>query len=469
MALECEKCNTKITDKEYLKCLGCKKQYHLDCCSVSDKRFRLMTKEHKTNWECRLCIVKKNKPFSNITQRKPQPPVSPSEISMPDLYESSDTLVDETLNRSCPENCSHIREDIEDLKTKILYLETKLESADSEIERLLAENYSLKEIMSKRDAKINQLTRICKSTSPRSETRPHGDSAKKYKLRNKPLDQLDCSSPILTNQSSTQKSVKNTEETPIPTLCLPKGQIQTAQQTQTAQIHTGYLRTENLISPPRAAESISKNDKTRATKICLISTNKQNKTSLIARATFQGNYDICHYLLPNRGIKQLLHGIESKVANFSINDYCIVMIGDEDFSHTENYHELVLHIRQALINIKHTTVLICIPTFKQGINTEMFNSRIESFNFLLDKDVIAHEYAYLVDSNLNLNYDNTMFHRLSGTLNNRGLKQVFRDVNQRINIINDWLIKTDIEKTALRHLKSSDHTYKDNTNTFFRC
>lgn len=82
----------------------------------------------------------------------------------------------------------------------------------------------------------------------------------------------------------------------------------------------------------------------------------------------------------------------------------------------------------------------------------MFNARIEAFNQLLDLDVVTHEYAYLVDSNLHLSYDFTMFHRRSGTLNNRGLRQVFGDLRVRIADIDSWLTNSSI----VPHTESND-------------
>lgn len=447
MAIDCDKCNTKILDKEYLACIGCEKKYHLDCCSFSEKLFRIMTKERKSNWQCRLCLAKKGKPTNNVTQRKRRQAVSPSETC-----DTIDTSANETMNRSCPENCTNLQEDIEELKTKIMCLETKLESADIEIERLLAENYKLNEIIANRDSKINQLTRICRST-PQRINNVEDTKSSSNRIPESP-ESPESISPILPKTNKTTVGVLNARTTGL-----------NIKQVSTTQRQAETLSLANTDNPctPQILPRTEKNKIIYTPKICLISTNKYNKTSKIARRTLESNYDICHYLLPYRGIRQLLNDIESKLAGFTHEDYCIVLIGEEDFNSTENYHELVLYIRQKIQNVTHTTVILCSPTFKQGRNNDMFNARIEAFNHLLDKDVIAHEYAYLIDSNLHLNYDLSMFRRISGALNNEGLKQVFEDVKVRITNINNWLTNSNsaLHTTSIQ----TSHTHESISNS----
>lgn len=196
--------------------------------------------------------------------------------------------------------------------------------------------------------------------------------------------------------------------------------------------------------------------------MCILSADRHNNILGVAKSLFNESYNICHYLLPNRGLLEMLKGIESKVSNFSEQDFVIILIGAEDFKQTDNYMGLILKVREILKAISHTNILVCAPTFKHGVtNTDIFNSRIEIFNNMICLDIMTHEHAFILDSNLNLKYDSTMFHSKNGALNRTGLKTIFHDIKQTLEDINNWYMansstnhlpaqQTDIEDSLFR-------------------
>lgn len=422
MSQKCHKCNIKIINKDYLACFVCKEKYHLDCTVVSDRRFKLMTVENKQNWKCKSCIHTKNKtgqksiinnqqsPSMNtrITTRKKlinlvsvKSPLNSIDTSSDTTTSSADTL----LNRSCPENNIHVWEELEELKTKINLLETKLESAHNEIETLLSENYSLKRELSNRDSKISQLTKIYQST-PKIYT-PRQPKTCRKRVKNTPkLEKLYLEMNTISPQVSSQ--VTPPAEKPSSTSLKTDG-------------HTPD--TDKTTHKPKP-------------RICLLSTNKFNKTRSIATTTFNGN--VCHYLMPGAGLKQLIQGITEKVTDFTMNDYCVILIGEEDFIQTTDYFELIACLRETLCDIDNTNILICLPTYKCCTFTNLFNWRVEVFNNLLYLDVTTHKYAYVIDSNRNLKYNNTMFHSRFGSLNNYGLQLVLRNVNEMMSSLKEY-------------------------------
>lgn len=128
----------------------------------------------------------------------------------------------------------------------------------------------------------------------------------------------------------------------------------------------------------------------------------------------------------------MLTSIETKLINFTKNDLCIIFIGEEDFLKTKDYLDIIYHLRSTLLSIKNTNIIICAPIYKYEENMNLFNWRIEHFNNLLYLDAITHKYAEVLDSNLNLKYDHTMFYKKSGKLNNYGLSVIFNDLNKMI-------------------------------------
>lgn len=155
-----------------------------------------------------------------------------------------------------------------------------------------------------------------------------------------------------------------------------------------------------------------------------MSSNNVNTILSTAQNTFP-SHDICHYILTNCGIKRLLNNLDKKLLNFTKNDYCLIFIGSKDFESTVNYSDLIIDIRDILMKLQHTNIILCLPSYKFNGYSVLYNSRIEAFSNLLFHDIYTYSYAILIDSNLNLNYDDTMFYKRSGILNNLGLKTIF--------------------------------------------
>ncbi|KAL0860061.1 hypothetical protein ABMA27_010376 [Loxostege sticticalis] len=200
-------------------------------------------------------------------------------------------------------------------------------------------------------------------------------------------------------------------------------------------------------------------------KICLLSCNKQNNMLHIARNSIKNYSEICHYLTPNGNTEELLSGIDKKLTGFTLNDYCIIMIGDEDFRKTRDYISMIYLIRESLKLIVHTNIIICLPTYKCGPLKNMFNWRVESFNNLLYLDVMTHKHAYILNSNKNINYDYSMFRRHIGIINDRGMYTIFENLN---NLITDIEFYNHNNKEQLISNSHDEVPSTENESIFFR-
>lgn len=176
----------------------------------------------------------------------------------------------------------------------------------------------------------------------------------------------------------------------------------------------------------------SKPKDTRMSKLCILSTNKNNKMLEIAEDVFP-NYRICHYLTPNCGVEYLISDLDLKLKDYNMNDYCLIFVGDEDFRRTKSYVELTISIRETLSKLQHTNIILCAPTFKLNDYSTMFNMRIETFNSLIYLDACSYNYAYLFDSNYYLDYDFSMFVKSSSSVNNRGMANILHNIGLMIN------------------------------------
>lgn len=278
---------------------------------------------------------------------------------------------------------------IKGLREQVMNLTIELKTARAEIEALSLENSNLRSLN------------------------------KDMEKNNETYETINDSSPNI-NQPTMKKSTnKNKQSNKQSKMCTPenKNPVKPDKVTTTTQ-----NRSEKA--------EIQINCKKR-NKICILSTDNKNNILYIAEDTFN-KCDICHYITPHSNMQRLLNGVQLQVSNFTLQDYCIILLGEDDFKFTNRYLDCVLQIREVLQEISHTNVIICTPTYKFYNNNYLFNSRIETFNNLLYLDIITHGHAYFLDSNKNLKYDDTMFDRRTGSINYFGVQAIFKDVKNVI-------------------------------------
>lgn len=304
---------------------------------------------------------------------------------------------------------------IKRLNDKLLDLDSQLQIARREIELLSSENSKLRET---NDVLMKNNDLLNKKSSPIKHkiTKKKGTKVKKTDTNMKESKGDDLSTDITKIQTTTTQDVSNILENMEHLDLKVKSQI---------KLNVNHKYECDNSTPAYSCKN----------KICLLSTNKKNKILSIAQDLLYNKYDICHYLTPNGTIQQLLSGIQTKLRDYTRTDYCIILVGEEDFKITCNYFNTIVYIRNVLKQLTHTNVIICYPTYILGNYTNICNHRIETFNNLLYLDLITHEHAYYLDSNYYLSWDN-MFDNLTGRINNRGMRNIFENLQEFINEIN---------------------------------
>lgn len=471
MALQCFKCGNDIITRRYIKCCECECVFHVPNCisTVTDQRFNLMTPNRKAAWKCEPCKQPEvDKEISNtslqdnnfeyVTMRHPtntcklNVSTENSFGSLPidesdDEEDFSSIISPSVMNRSCPEISECSQEVVKELENTILQLQQKLESADNEIINLLAENSSLVKLNKTYESKLKTLTQICSS--------PTQTTSAKIKRRSFNGRHLSFSSEkTYTTPTGTNKIKNKLDNT--------KGE-KSHTPNNAATTLTPNCKVKLQQARERCSQNVEQGHTHRINNLCIISSNKQNNVATTAISTFH-NTKICHFLTPNVGLEQLLVNLKKKVQNFTLYDSCVIMIGEKDFEISMDYRKLVNILRTELLKIQHTNVFICLPTFRHGLYASLlFNTRIDTFNNLLYLDNLTHEYAYIIDSNKNLTYDSDMFTIFKGTLNNRGLRQIFNDLSL---LINDVLLSNLDDQTTNSNIRS-DYSKTDESE-FFR-
>ncbi|KAG7295082.1 hypothetical protein JYU34_022551 [Plutella xylostella] len=345
-------------------------------------------------------------------------PRTQSETQMTeDEANSTKNALDGTSN-SMPSFSEDEDEVVKDLKSQIEHLQIELKAAHDEIGNLSLENAELKnsiKVIEKENDMYKKVTNSLKNDLATPKKKKENISAMLTKT------------PRIITEKYVDNKIDTTKES-------------TKQKTQVKPNHNNDTSKLHRLTTPKARDS-NRNSSTMTNqprtqnKLLIVSSNKTNNILEITRTTFHSDYNSCHDLTPNVGIKQLLWGIEAKLKNFTKDDFCVILIGESDFKTTNNYFDLVVYIREILQPLHHTNILICLPTFKCHDHTSMFNWRVETFNNLIYLDALTHEHIFVLDSNANLTYDYNMFSRGQGQLNDKGMQTVFYDIYKSINFV----------------------------------
>lgn len=297
---------------------------------------------------------------------------------------------------------TQLKKNIDDLTIKLSSANGEIDSLSLEIEKLKKENESL----IRKNSFYKQIV-----TSPKQSptTTPKNRGMKKSKQTGYINEQTQTDFEIIPNETVTKNHDK--QHKTITTHSGPQMAPQPSQEQVATQKYT-QVNKEKLRN-----------------KLCILSGNKSNNILTLAEEYFTDNYVICHYLTPNVGITHLLRDLQIKLQNYTKNDFCIIMIGEEDFKTTKCYLDIITFMRNALDIIKNTNIIITLPTYKYNNNYNiLYNSRVEMFNNMLYMDNSTHQYSYLLDSNLNLSYHHSTYIRSAGALKDCGMKIIFEDL-----------------------------------------
>lgn len=343
--------------------------------------------------------------FDNITRRRPRTHTENTD-------ESTDNKILDGTTNSLPEiSDDENNDELEKLRNQMDSLALQLNSAHSEIESLTLENNNLRQL-NKELIKKNDLYKQVTFNSP----------IKKNKMKT-PTPKKDVK---LSHNNIMESKQTQTEE-----------QLETQVLGKKEQLQKQQVATQNNTIPVSKSNSASQRQHKK--QLYILSCHSANSISAIAKSTLSAEYEKCHFLTPHCGIRQQLIGLKEKLHNFTMDDFCVILIGHADFETTRDYFDIIFDIRKTIEEINHTNIIICLPTFKYTENiTTLHNWRVENFNNLLYLDVITHEHVWLLDSNKNLCYDSRSFYTRTGLINNDGMMTIFRDLSKLMDYIHSF-------------------------------
>lgn len=384
--------------------------------------------------------------------------LSSSHINTSSSYES-DSQIDSVLQLSVQEEILSKSLDysvnegltVLEMKEEINQLSCELASTQNQLEEISIENNGLKRRIERLQTENGTLKKLCQGSNFRSTP---GIELEKNKKRhslhtnNKQaiFTPLNASSRTSSPEISRPKLHLETDGAEIQILKKSIKKMEEELKTYKQEIAFVNTRLDSLsydllgtfeenhvfkdksptITPEKAEPSLLQS------KLCIIS-NYSNYMIQLMRQAFR-NENMCLYLKPGAGTRELFDGLQCKLRDFTLQDFCIIYIGDKDFKKSVNYYRLVNFIQDQVSLVQNTNVIICLPTFKINYSN-LFVKRVEIFSNLLYTNNLKHEYYYILDSNLNLSYDNDMF-SWHGNVNKKGLLIIFNDLMKLLIFVN---------------------------------
>lgn len=348
----------------------------------------------------------------NVTFRKPYKTGSLGNLS--DVtYDDEKTIFDTTMLSipDSPQNYSD-NEMINDLNEQIKSLKTQLMSAHQEIEDLNNENFRLKTDLQKTLKTVETCKKICK-TPDRKNGSPL--SARKTNSKNQNITSNITNNESIMRNTPYKKTNMVSKGTQTSNLVITDDK-----STQTEQRLRATSQVCNIACEKTSGDTYIPRNKHR---LSVISSNCTKGMLPVIEEVFSKYFNFCHYLLPNITTTGFMNTIECNLKDFTMNDYCLIFIGENDLNNGE-YLNILENLRNSMKNINHTNIIICTPTYKTG--ALIHNYKVELFNNLLCLDIKNNQYAYFFDSNSTLSLE--MFSSSSGKLNKYGWRKIFEQI-----------------------------------------
>jgi hypothetical protein len=254
--------------------------------------------------------------MENITQRvhrhRPLKSSSLTDLCEETLFETTMmSLPNSTLNESL--DTAELHKKIKTLTEQLDNTNQELNSAHLEIENLNSENFRLKMDLNKSLTTIENYKRVS-ITDQIIETPLSGRKKRKNKQNN--------------SISSTSKSLTALQSERIQDRCEPT--------------ISNSRDSSHILSVKKTSET-EKSDTKR--KLCILSNRHYSGTLDCIKDTFSNEFEYCRCLLPNSRINQLFMNLKNRLLEFTMNDYCLIILGESDFKYNIVFFELINVIR----------------------------------------------------------------------------------------------------------------------------
>ncbi|KAF9406959.1 hypothetical protein HW555_012856, partial [Spodoptera exigua] len=345
--------------------------------------------------------------------------------SLCDLTADNSALFDTTM-ASLPNTSLNTSQTVVDLQERVKKLSEELDSAHVEIENLNSENFRLKTDIQKYLKTIDTYKELASNIDRKNNTPLSGRKRKTHQGY-----KISLTKPLIEDLNIKQTYSDKTQDLPVSTY-----------HDKSPRASTQWLSNGSVVPKQK-------------NKLAIISSGCTKGTLPLIEKVFSDSFEYCHYLLPNVFTEEALSTIEHKLKAFSINDYCLIFIGENDLKN-DDYMEILDNLRKYLKKNTHTNLVVCTPTFICG--ALIYNYKVELFNNLLLWEIKNNRYAYNFDTNRTLSLE--MFSISTGKINKQGWKNILERI--RSNIMYDYEVFNTQDSLTNPHGGSDDQLLTTN-------
>lgn len=361
-----------------------------------------------------------------------------------------------------------------EMQEKNSQLTSTLISTQNELDNQILDNNELHRRIDKLSRENKLLISLCQSTPVEGRY----DNINSIKKKRRSLAPRACSIPSIPSSPSVAGSNRREQITKLQVKIAELENLLNNAESQISELNNQLMivtkRLGSSEKPPKIPTKKYKNTlkpkkQNKQARLCFVTSGRRyNILRNMDRCEYYSNFKRCNYIIPNVGVEILIRDIQKKICGFTKEDYCVIMIGETDFYETQDYMALVTRIRETLESLEHTNIIIAAPTYICG--APVYNSRVETFNTLLNRDIYNHHYAVFFDSNEELTLD--LFSDFTGKIRNAGVQNILHHIARKISVLEmdndiDIISMEDLDVPSKQPLHSVTRT-EHNRHPFFR-
>jgi hypothetical protein len=275
--------------------------------------------------------------------------------------ERQHTIMNCTLHRSCPELNTCDGENSEELKIMLNKLEATLASAHKEIELLISEKYAMAKQITGYQAKIKQLTFLCKASAT---------SGKQFNRINQ-MGEVDTAQQIhedfVTNHvPESELSGSADDEKTVGQL----GDSASGIDSQGSPEKSPIICEEGLVT--LSAENRISAGKKEKSKVIILADQQGRGVRQLLQGLLGSQYELLSFWKPGATIFDILASCKSDQVKLTKNDYIVVIGFGNDASLFA-----VRHIFASwLSSVRNTNVIVCETPLNRHLNENKLNYEI---------------------------------------------------------------------------------------------
>lgn len=264
-----------------------------------------------------------------------------------------------TLRRSCPDLHASCSDNTQELKCTISKLQTELASAHNEIQNLLSDKFEMQKQLATYQAKVKQLTLLCKTSTPPSDKNRKHEITYNGPGLNLPLERKQ--KQITNNHQLDKNTEDKTNEITMNNNRTYK------QQNQKIMVEKSKINTDNDTT---AEEN---KDSTRKHRAIILADQQGRHVQQTLQELIGTKYDVFCIWKPDASLPDILSSCKSELDKLGIDDY-VVIIG---FRNDSSIFTIRYTLASWVKSMQNTNIIVCESAYNSHLNEIKLNNEIK--------------------------------------------------------------------------------------------